>query len=64
MTAPRLSVKEVAERLGVGERTILRLIKGNELTAYRVGGVWRVAEEDLESYLSRARHGSQGANND
>jgi excisionase family DNA binding protein len=50
-----LSVAQVAERLGVSERTVIRLIVAGELAAHRIGNVYRVAAEELAAYLDRTR---------
>lgn len=45
---PLLSVTEAAERLNVHPATIRRMIARGELSARRVGRVWRVDPADLE----------------
>lgn len=50
-----LSVAEVAERLGVAEKTVRRKIAANDLAAHRVGKLIRVSERVLTAYLARAR---------
>lgn len=51
-----LSIKEVAERLSVCERTIRRAIKSGELRASMAGRQYRISEDDLRDYLHRGRH--------
>ncbi len=46
-----LSISEVAGYLQVGEKTIRRWIEADELTAFKLGRQWRVAEKDLQSFL-------------
>lgn len=43
-----LTVKEVAGRLRVSERTIMRYIKSKKLIASKLGQ-WRIAESALDS---------------
>lgn len=50
-----LSVAEVAQRLGVSEQTVLRLITAGDLAAHKVGKQYRIAPDDLAAYLDRAR---------
>lgn len=54
------TVKEVADRLQVGEATVRGWIKDGELRAIEIGKVWRIADNDLTEFLSghetRARH--------
>jgi excisionase family DNA binding protein len=49
-----LSVTEVAERLGVTQRTVRNWIRKGDLVAYRLGGVVRISPVDLDRFI-RAR---------
>lgn len=51
MTAPMLTIHDVAANLNVDERTVRELIRKNELRAIKIGKEWRVTEGDLESYV-------------
>lgn len=46
-----LTVDEVAERLRLHRRTVIRLIKKGELPGMQIGGQWRVLTKQLEAYL-------------
>ncbi len=48
-----LSVKDVAEKLGVVKDTIYRLIMARELPSHRVGRAIRIRWADVEAYLQR-----------
>lgn len=48
------TINEVAQRLKVSSRTILREIKRKKVEARRVGRKYLIAEEALERYLSKA----------
>lgn len=50
----QLSAREVAELLGVTERTIVRWLKGGDLPGFRLPRGWLVMREDLRGYLHRA----------
>jgi excisionase family DNA binding protein len=52
-----LTVREVAEAMRVSEKTVRRLIKRGDLTAYKVGdrGQLRVKEVEMERYLEAQR---------
>ena len=53
IAAPRLlTVKDVAERLQVSERTVHRLIEAEELAVIRIGRSVRVSEEALKRLLT------------
>ena len=55
---PPLRVSEVAQRMGVADRTVRQWItvglRGKKLKAKRAGesGIWRVREADLEDFLT------------
>ena len=50
-----VSVREVADQLGVHPETIRRLIHDGRLDAVRVGRVLRVHRAALDSFLARQR---------
>lgn len=50
-----LTIEDVAKRLRVNERTVLRLLDRKELKGYKVGRVWRVDQPDLEDYIKRQK---------
>jgi len=45
-----LSLKQVGERLGIGQTSLRKLFV--ELKAYKAGGQWRIDESDLEAYVA------------
>ena len=47
--------KRAASYLGVTPRSLYRLIDQGEISAYHVGRVIRVKQEDLDAFLERAR---------
>lgn len=50
-----LSVQEVAKRLNITPRTVNRMIERGELPAYKVSGLYRIDEKDLQAYLDANR---------
>jgi excisionase family DNA binding protein len=50
-----VSVRDVADQLGVHPETIRRLIHDGRLDAVRVGRVLRVDREAVDSFLARQR---------
>ena len=46
-----LTIKEVAQKLSVCRRTIIRHIKQKKLRASKMGH-WRVKEKDLENFFN------------
>lgn len=47
-----LTIKEVAKRLRVSERSVMRYIKGKKLLASKMGQ-WRIRESDLDSFFKK-----------
>jgi excisionase family DNA binding protein len=54
-----LTLSEAAQVLHVSTRTLQRMIRKNDLPAFKVGGQWRVRESQLAQWL-RVREGSHG----
>lgn len=48
-----LTVRDVADRLQVSERTIRRRIASEELVVVRIGSAIRVSEAALKAFLTR-----------
>lgn len=48
-----LTVAEVAEILRIRDYTVREYLRNGELRGYKIGDVWRVAEEDLKEFLER-----------
>jgi excisionase family DNA binding protein len=46
-----LTLPEAAELLHVSTRTLQRMIRRNELPAFKVGGQWRVRESQLTRWI-------------
>lgn len=51
-----LTIRDVAARLQVSDKTVSRWIQHGELTAYQLGRQWRIAEKDLEAFIRAARN--------
>ncbi len=54
-TTTMLKPDDVAERMGVSKRTVLRWIERGDLAAYRVGSVTRIELAEFERFLARHR---------
>ena len=48
-------ITAVAEELDVSTKTVRRLIASGALPAHRIGRQWRIAEEDLCTFLAQRR---------
>ena len=51
MTDEILTLKEVAEYLGVHEMTVYKLIKSSKIPAIKLGGQWRFKRDVLDHWL-------------
>ena len=50
-----LGTPEAAERLGITQRTLYRLIDEGRVPAYKMGRVLRVKAADLDEFLTQSR---------
>lgn len=57
-----LTLPEAAELLHVSTRTLQRMIRRNELPAFKVGGQWRVRESQLIQWIERREESSHSPN--
>ena len=48
-----LTLKEVQQILKIGKNKALMLVNSGELKAFKIGGTWRIAREDLIKFLMR-----------
>lgn len=53
--AKLLTIEEIAERVGVCDRTIRRWIKQDLLIAHRFNGLMRISEADFQAFLAAHR---------
>lgn len=60
--ATRYSAREVADVLGVAERTVRRWIKSERLPAEKIGGSFLIAMDDARVALASSRAAGRAAN--
>ena len=53
--ADYLKIPQVAQLLGLSEKTVRRRVKAGEIPSVFIGGVYRISRADLEEYLERAK---------
>lgn len=53
-----LTVAQAARKLGIGERTIWRLLQRGELPATRVGRIVRIPVRELEVWIASRTEGA------
>ena len=46
-----MTVRDVAQRLNVDEKTVYRLLQGRQLPGFKVAGTWRLQRADLERWI-------------
>ena len=46
-----LTPAQVADRIQIQERTVTRWLRDGFLSGYKLGKEWRIAADDLESFL-------------
>ena len=46
-----LTIGQVAAYLQVTERTIYRLSQGKKIPAFKVGGMWRYSQTDIDAWI-------------
>lgn len=55
MSSNLLNMKQVAQKLGVSERTIYRLMEEEELHPFKMGKSWKFEQADIDAYIERLR---------
>ncbi len=50
-----LSVKEVADILGLSTKTIYRFIFNRDLMARKLGRIYRIGEKEIDRFLAKHR---------
>lgn len=48
-----LTIKQIATYLKVTERTIYRLAAAKKIPAFKVGGTWRFARQEIDRWIKR-----------
>lgn len=56
---PLLTLSEVASYLKVARKTIMRMLRRDEIPAFRVAGQWRFARATLDEWLMSGMHGAR-----
>lgn len=52
----RISVKKLAQLLGVNYITALGYVHDGKIRGIKIGGQWRVSMEEVERFLSQGNH--------
>jgi excisionase family DNA binding protein len=59
-----LTVREVSDYLRVHPSTVYRMIKKNQLPAFRIGSDWRFTVEAIDQWRARAEAGEMRQESD
>ncbi len=51
---PPLTVREVADYLGVSEDVVRYLLRNRSISGFKAGGQWRISRESLAEYVVRS----------
>ena len=54
-----LTIKDVAQLLKVGEKTVYSMAQSGELPAFKVRGQWRFSRKDIDAWIEQQKHTSQ-----
>ncbi len=53
--APLLTIADIARRAKSSHKSVRRWIKRGDLAAYKLGGCWRISEDDYAEFLAERR---------
>jgi excisionase family DNA binding protein len=51
VTVPLLSMKEVAQWLGLNKRTVARKVQRGEIVGSKLGHLWKFERTDVQAYI-------------
>lgn len=60
---PAMTVRDVAARLNVDEKTIYRLAQRGDLPGFKVAGAWRFQRADLQRWIDQRKRHTAGKRN-
>lgn len=58
---PFFTIKSLAQRLAVSQRTVENLVSSGQITSYTIGTARRIDPDDVDSYLARRRDDRRAA---
>lgn len=54
-----LKIREVAELLKIGEKTIYTMAQSGELPGFKVRGQWRFSKNDIDEWIEQQKANTQ-----
>ena len=55
-----MTVKEIAEYLGVHPMTIYKYVRDGKIPAFKIGASWRIRRESIKKWMDENEHKNQG----
>jgi len=55
-----MTVKEIAEYLGVHPMTIYKYVQHGKIPAFKIGASWRIRRDSIKKWMDENEHKNQG----
>jgi len=55
-----MTVKEIAEYMGVHPMTIYKYVQDGEIPAFKIGASWRIRRDSIKKWMDENEHKNQG----
>ena len=55
-----MTVKEIAEYLGVHPMTIYKYVRDGKIPAFKIGASWRIQRDSIKKWMEENEHKNQG----
>jgi excisionase family DNA binding protein len=55
-----LTIKEVAARLKLAEKTVYAMAQAGEIPAFKIRGQWRITRDELDKWIHAQPRGGAG----
>ena len=55
-----MTVKEIAEYLGVHPMTIYKYVQDGKIPAFKIGASWRIRRDSIKKWMDESEHKNQG----
>ncbi len=55
-----MTVKEIAEYLGVHPMTIYKYVQNGKIPAFKIGASWRIRRDSIKKWMDENEHKNQG----
>jgi len=55
-----MTVREIAEYLGVHPMTIYKYVQDGKIPAFKIGASWRIRRDSIKKWMDENEHKNQG----